>query len=157
MNTDQAREKLLHGELTEKIIGLFYDVYNELGSGFLESVYQRAFLIALEEAGLHSEIEFPIPVHFRSQNVGSFYADISVEKKVILELKVARGIEPIHEAQLLNYLRATDIELGLVFNFGTRAQFRRLRMDNKLKGVKPLQNFGSESDTSVTTEAVLSE
>jgi len=157
MNTDRAGEKLLHGELTEKIIGVFYDVYNELGSGFLESVYQRAFLIALTEAGLQSEIEFPIPVHFRSQNVGSFYADILVERKVILELKVARGIEPIHEAQLLNYLRATDIELGLVFNFGTRAQFRRLRLDNKLKAVKSLQEFDSNSDTRVTTETVLSE
>jgi GxxExxY protein len=157
MNTDRAGEKLLHGELTEKIIGVFYDVYNELGSGFLESVYQRAFLIALTESGLQSEIEFPIPVHFRSQNVGSFYADILVERKVILELKVARGIEPIHEAQLLNYLRATDIELGLVFNFGTRAQFRRLRLDNKLKAMKSLQEFDSNSDTRVTTETVLSE
>jgi GxxExxY protein len=89
MSTDQAREKLLQGELTERIIGVFYDVYNELGSGFLESVYQRAFLIALLEAGIQCETEFPIPVHFRSRNVGTFYADILVEKKVILELKVA--------------------------------------------------------------------
>lgn len=138
MNTDRSKEELLHSGVTEKIIGVFYEVYNELGCGFLESVYRNAMLIALRQRGLHCEAEHPIPVHFRGEQIGSFFADILVEGKVILELKVVRHLEAAHEAQLLNYLRGTDIEVGLLLNFGTRAHFRRFRLDNGLKKPKEI-------------------
>ena len=122
-----------HGQLTEKIIGVFYEVYNELGHGFLESVYEGAMLIALIESGLKTANQVPTPVWFRGRMVGDFKADILVERAVILELKAARALESAHEAQLLNYLRATDIEVGLLLNFGVKPQFRRLAYDNDRK------------------------
>ena len=131
MNTDQHRLK--HGELTEKIIGIFYDVYNELGYGFLESVYEKAMLKALRSAGLQVESQVSVSVWFREEQVGDFYADLVVQGTVILELKAARAIERAHEAQLLNYLKATDIEVGLLLNFGERPEFRRLLFDNERK------------------------
>ena len=124
------------GDLTEKIIGVFYDVYNELGYGFLESVYQEALVMALREAGLAVECQVPVPVWFRRQKVGDFRADMLVEKKVLLELKSSRSIDLGHEAQLLHYLKATEIELGLLLNFGTRPQFRRLLFDNERKEIR---------------------
>ncbi len=124
------------GDLTAKIIGVFYDVYNELGYGFLESVYQEALVMALREAGLAVQCQVPVPVWFRRQKVGDFRADILVEKKVLLELKSSRSIDPAHEAQLLHYLKATEIELGLLLNFGTRPQFRRLLFDNERKKIR---------------------
>ena len=124
------------GDLTAKIIGVFYDVYNELGYGFLESVYQEALVMALREAGLAVQCQVPVPVWFRRQKVGDFRADILVEKKVLLELKSSRSIDPAHEAQLLHYLKATEIELGLLLNFGTRPQFRRLLFDNERKEIR---------------------
>lgn len=130
--TPQKRE-FKHGELTQKIIGVFYEVYNELGHGFLESVYEEAMLIALTERGLRTGQQVPTPVWFRGRKVGDFKADVFVEGAVILELKAARAIEPLHEAQLLNYLRATDIEVGLLLNFGVKPQFKRLAFDNDRK------------------------
>jgi len=124
------------GDVTEKIIGVFYDVYNELGYGFLESVYQEALVMALREAGLAVEYQVPVPVWFRRQKVGDFRADMLVEKKVLLELKSSRSIDLAHEAQLLHYLKATEIELGLLLNFGTRPQFRRLLFDNERKEIR---------------------
>src|SRR5947209_6235126 len=97
---------MLHGDLTGKVLEIFYSVYNELGYGFLESVYRDAMLVALREAGFRAEKEVPIGVWFRGNLVGSFFADIVVEDLVILELKSARAIDPAHEAQTLNYLRA---------------------------------------------------
>ena len=134
MNTDQ--HGLKHGELTEKIIGIFYDVYNELGYGFLESVYEKAMLKALRSAGLEIESQVSAPVWFRGEQVGDFYADLVVEGAVILELKAARRIERAHEAQLLNYLKATDIEVGLLLNFGEHPEFRRLLLDNERKKIR---------------------
>ena len=130
-----TREKrgFKHGELTQKIIGVFYEVYNELGHGFLESVYEEAMLIALNETGLRTGQQVPTRVWFRGRKVGDFKADILVEGAVILELKVARALEPIHEAQLLNYLRATNIEVGLLLNFGVKPQFKRMAYDNDRK------------------------
>jgi GxxExxY protein len=122
-----------HRELTEKIIGVFYEVYNELGHGFLESVYQEATCIALIDSGLKAAQRVPTPVWFRGRMVGDFKADILVEGAVLLELKAARALEPVYEAQLLNYLRATDIEVGLLMNFGVKAQFKRLAFDNDRK------------------------
>ncbi|HWP44997.1 MAG TPA: GxxExxY protein [Blastocatellia bacterium] len=122
-----------HRELTERIIRGFYDVYNELGPGFLESVYQEALVIALAASGLRVERQVAIPVWFRGHQIGEFRADLLVDNAVILELKAARTIERSHEAQLLNYLRATDIEVGLVLNFGPQPQFKRFAFDNRRK------------------------
>ena len=121
---------LKHAELTETIIGIFFDVYNELGYGFLESVYEESLAIALCEAGLTIARQVPIPVWFHGQNVGQFRADILVASSVLLELKSARTLEAAHEAQLLHYLKSTQIEIGLLLNFGARPQFRRLLFDN---------------------------
>ena len=128
MNAD-----LKHRELTQKIIGVFYEVYNELGHGFLESVYQKSLCLALNEAGfmVHSPVD--IPVYFRGRQVGDFEGDVLVEKCVLLELKAVRTLDSSHQAQLLNYLRATDIEIGVLLNFGVKPEFKRLVYDNLRK------------------------
>jgi GxxExxY protein len=125
--------------LTEKIIGVFYEVYNELGFGFLESVYREAMRIALVQVGLRVETEFPVPVSFRGMLVGVFRADLVVEGLVVVELKTADSIGKAHEAQLLHYLRASPMEIGLVMNFGPDARFRRVVMQNARKGRMPAQ------------------
>ena len=122
-----------HEETTEKIIGVFFAVYNELGQGFLESVYEESMAIALREAGLHVVQQAPITVHFRGQLVGDFRADLLVNDEIIVELKAARAIDNAHEAQLMNYLRATRIEVGLLMNFGSKADFKRFIFDNERK------------------------
>lgn len=122
-----------HEALTDKIIGVYYSVYNELGFGFLESVYLKAMSLALHQSGLRVECEVSVPVHFRGEILGEFRADLLVEGVVFLELKCARTIDPSHEAQLLNYLRATNVEIGLLFNFGHKPQFRRLAYSNARK------------------------
>lgn len=127
---------LKHAQLTEKIIGVFYEVYNELGYGFLESTYAQAMLIALQQEGLCASREISIPVWFRGKKVGQYFADLMVDETVLLELKTARIIESAHEAQLLHYLRATEIEIGLLLNFGVRPQFRRLLFDNARKKIR---------------------
>jgi GxxExxY protein len=127
---------LKHSELTEKIIGIFYDVYNELGYGFLESTYAQALVVALEESGFTTAREVPVPVWFRGTKVGQYYADLVVEGVVLLELKAARTLDSAHQAQLLHYLRATTIEVGLLLNFGLRPQFRRLLFDNERKKIR---------------------
>jgi len=124
---------LKYSELTQKIIGVFYDVYNELGHGFLESTYAEALVMALQDSGLNAAREIPVPVWFRGRRVGQYYADLIVEGVVLLELKAARTLESAHEAQLLHYLRATEVEVGLLLNFGLRPQFRRLLFDNERK------------------------
>ena len=133
---ETASEGLKHRDLTEKIIGLFYDVYNELGHGFLEIVYEQSLAIALGEAGIRVDRQVPVAVWFRRHQVGDFRADLLVEGKVLLELKAARTIDQAHEKQLLNYLRATDIEVGLLLNFGVKAQFRRLVYENERKKIR---------------------
>ena len=119
--------------LTERIIRVFYEVYNELGFGFLESVYREAMRIALAEAGFRVEAEVPVPVSFRGTLVGVFRADIVVDGKIIVELKTAESISKAHEAQVLHYLRASEVEVGLVMNFGAVARFRRIEMRNNRK------------------------
>lgn len=125
--------ELKHNEITHKIFGVFFDVYNELGHGFLESVYQRALGLALESAGVKIRSPVKIPVWFRGQRVGQFEGDMLVEEVILLELKVARCLDRSHYAQLLNYLRATDIEVGLLLNFGLKPEFQRLILDNASK------------------------
>jgi GxxExxY protein len=135
--TNTPLPALKHSALTEKIIGVFYDVYNELGHGFLESTYAEALVIALEESGLRAaREEVPVPVWFRGKKVGQYYADLVMEGTVLLELKAARALEAAHEAQLLHYLRATEIEVGLLLNFGLQPQFRRLLFDNQRKQIR---------------------
>ena|SRR5688572_8285755 len=127
------RPELKHKETTHKIIGVFFDVYKELGHGFLESVYQRSLGLALESAGVKIRSPVKIPVWFRGQRVGQFEGDMLVEEVILLELKVARCLDRSHYAQLLNYLRATDIEVGLLLNFGLKPEFKRLILDNASK------------------------
>ena len=124
---------LLHEELTENILGACFEVMNELGSGFLESIYEKALLIALREKGLKADSQKPISVSFRSEAVGDFYADIIVEDQVIIELKTVKSLLPEHQAQVINYLTATGIEVGLLVNFGSsRLEYKRLhRKTNK--------------------------
>jgi GxxExxY protein len=124
---------LKHGELTEKLIGLFFAIHNELGHGFLESVYEQAFSVLLAENGIFFERQIAVPVWFHEKQIGEFRVDLLVERKVILELKTGRDIESAWEKQLLNYLRATEIEVGLLFNFGPNAQFRRYVFENEKK------------------------
>ena len=112
--------------LTRSVIGCGFEVINELGPGFLESVYERAMLVALSDAGLSAKSQAAIDVAFRGQQVGEFFADLLVEEKVIVELKCAASIMPIHEAQVINYLQATGIDVGLILNFGSqKLQYRR--------------------------------
>ncbi len=128
MDTDKHGFK--HKEITEKIIGVFYEVYNELGHGFLESVYEKSMEVALSSMGLKVCCQIEIPVSFRGRCVGIFTADMLVENCVLLELKAARALDSSHHAQLLNYLRATEIEVGLLLNFGLKPDFKRLIFDN---------------------------
>lgn len=114
---------------------MFYDVYNELGHGFLESVYHKSLLVALKEAGLTVHSPVDIPVWFRGHQVGCFEGDILVEQCVLLELKATRTLDSSHKAQLLNYLRATEIEIGLLLNFGVRPELKRLIYDNPRKKI----------------------
>ena len=118
---------LLYEELTGQIIEACFEVINELGAGFLESVYQQALLIALAQKGLRARSQAPISVMFRGQSVGEFYADVLVEDKVIVELKAVSALMPAHQAQVINYLKATGIEVGLLINFGQpRLEYKRL-------------------------------
>jgi GxxExxY protein len=113
-------------DLSEKVLAACFEVMNELGAGFLESVYEKALLIALREKGIGAEAQVPLSVTFRGEKVGEFFADILVEDKIIVELKAAKAMAPEHQAQLINYLRATGIEVGLLINFGpTKLEYRR--------------------------------
>ena len=111
---------LEHEELTEAVIGCAYKVYNKMGFGFLESVYEKCLLIELSQAGLQVERQQAIPVTYEGQTVGEFYADIVVNNKVIVELKSVERLDKAHEIQLVNYLVATGISVGLLINFGAR-------------------------------------
>jgi len=118
---------LLHKEVTGRILEACFEVSNELGAGFLESVYQNALLIALQQKGLQAQPQFPLAVSFRGRVVGQFYADILVEDKVILELKAVTALSPAHQAQVINYVKATGIAVGLLVNFGRpKIEYRRL-------------------------------
>ena len=130
---DADERGLKHRDLTEKLIGIFFEVYNELGHGFLESVYEQAFAVSLAEKQIFFERQVAVPVWYHGQKIGDFRADLLVDRKVIVELKVGRAIEPAWEKQVLNYLRATEIEVGILFNFGPRAEFKRYVFENETK------------------------
>ena len=122
-----------HAELTDRIIRAAHIVANELGEGFLESVYKKSLIVALHEAGLLVEQEIPIPVTFHGVPVGNFFADLIVNKSVILELKADNIITKQAESQLINYLRCTPIEVGLLLAFGDKVRIRRLVFSNTRK------------------------
>ena len=139
MSTDDTDQKQMtgkHVELTERVIGVFYDVYNELGHGFLESVYREAMRLALTQAGLSVKTEVPVPVSFRGVVVGIFRADLIVDACLLVELKAVEQIVRQHESQTMHYLRATAIEVALLMNFGAQPRFKRIVMDNELKKPK---------------------
>ena len=124
---------MLDDELTGAILGACFEVINELGAGFLESVYEKALLIALRDKGLNVASQVPIPVLFRGQPVGEFFADLLVQGRIIVELKAVKNIVPEHMAQVINYLKATGIATGLLINFGNpKLEYRRFsnRTDN---------------------------
>ena len=120
-----AYTKMDINELTERIIGCAYRVHNELGSGFLEKVYENSLKIELEAAGLVVEQQCEVPVQYRGQVVGDFYADLVVAGRVIIELKAVRKLAKEHEVQLVNYLTATGVDDGLLINFGASVDVKR--------------------------------
>ena len=122
-----------HKELSEILIGIFYDVYNALGYGFLEKVYENSFALELKNFGIPYKVQEPIEVFYKGLQVWYYKADIVVDDKIIIELKAAESLCEEHEYQLLNYLRATNIEVGLLFNFGKKAQFKRVAFSNSRK------------------------
>lgn len=125
-----------HEHLSEQVIGVFYTIYNELGHGFLESIYQRAFAVVLAEKGVPFREQAPIQVTYHGVPIGDFKADLVADSKVLIELKAAKALEDAHERQVLNYLKSTELEVALLFNFGPRPQFRRLVLDNELKAAR---------------------
>jgi GxxExxY protein len=128
MNTDFQDTK--HKALTETIIRIYYRVYNKLGYGFLEKVYESAMMIEFRKEGIPALSQSPIKVIYEEEVVGEYYADILVGDKVIIEIKATRALAFEHEEQLLNYLKATDVEVGLLLNFGPKPEIKRKVFDN---------------------------
>ncbi len=122
-----------HSDITEKIIKCFYKVYNTLGYGFLEKVYENALFVELKNSGLYVEKQKQINVFYEKQKVGEYYADLIVSESVIVELKAAEGLCEEHEFQLINYLKATEMEVGLLLNFGKEPEFKRKVFSNSYK------------------------
>ena len=128
--------EILHKDLTNQILKTYYDVYNELGYGFLEKVYQNALFIELKNRGFRVEAEKQIKVFYKNNAVGEYFADLLVNDTVILELKATEVIIKEFEYQLINYLRATEIEVGLLLNFGIKPEFRRKVFSNERKNLR---------------------
>ena len=124
---------LIHKEISKPILRIFYDVYNELGYGFLEKVYQNAMYFELKSQGYKVEAQKQIKVFFKNQLVGEFYADLLIEDTIIVELKACEYLISSHVAQLMNYLKSTQIEVGLLLNFGETPEFKRLVYTNNRK------------------------
>ena len=133
--------ELLHKELSNRIIKCFYNVYNTLGFGFLEKVYENAMMIELTKAGIKAEKQKPIKVHYYDNLVGEYFADIIVEDSIIIELKAATAIVEEHELQLINYLKATELEIGFLLNFGKLPEFKRKIFTNDRKKLKYNESF----------------
>jgi GxxExxY protein len=121
----KADKNFLHAELTERVIACAYDVYNQLGFGFSEKVYENAMMIKIAQKGLEAVQQAPVNVFFEKQLVGEFFPDILVENKIIVELKAVSTLLKAHEAQLVNYLKATGMKVGLLVNFGERLKIVR--------------------------------
>ncbi len=127
---------MLREDITNRIIKGFYTVYNTLGFGFLEKVYEKALYLELISIGLKVERQVPIKVSYKGSDVGDYFADLVVEDLVIIELKAAEGLIEEHELQLINYLKATNIEVGLLLNFGKSATIKRKIFNNNLKSLR---------------------
>ena len=125
--------EILHKELSESILKVFYDVYNELGYGFLEKVYQNAMYLELKSLGFKVEPQRQIKVYYKNEVVGDFFADLLINDVIILELKACDSLVKSHYVQTLNYLKATNIEIGLLLNFGERPEIKRLIFTNNRK------------------------
>jgi len=128
-----SNENYLHNDLTEQIIKAYYIVYNELGYGFLENVYQNGLIFEMKNMNLDVKANYPISVHYKNQIVGNYKADILVNDLVILELKAVESLLKEHEYQLVNYLKATNIEIGLLMNFGNKPDIKRKFYTNDRK------------------------
>lgn len=126
-------EILKHRELTERVIEAFYRVYNVLGYGFLEKVYENALLIELQKMGIQAAAQSPVQVFYDGKVVGEYFSDLLIQDCIIVEIKAAKSVAVEHEAQLLNYLKATKIEVGLLVNFGPKPEIRRKAFDNYRK------------------------
>lgn len=126
---------LIYSEITGKIIKAFYKVYNTLGYGFLEKVYENALALEIKDSGLSVFQQAPIKIYYKDKEIGEYFADLIVENSVIVELKAIENLTEIHEAQLLNYLKATKIEVGLLLNFGAKAEYRRKVFNNNRKNL----------------------
>ncbi len=133
---DANEHERKHWDLCHEIVAVFYSVYNELGHGFLEAVYEEALFIALLEAGFTVERQVPTPIRFRDRTIGHYKSDLVVNSVVLLELKAADTIDKSHIAQILNYLRATEMEVGLHLNFGPKPLFKRFVFENSRKGIR---------------------
>lgn len=127
---------LLHKNLSDTILKIYFEVYNELGYGFLEKVYQNAMYLELKSQGYKVEAQKQIKVYYKSKLVGDYFADLLIEDSIILELKACGCLLDEHKAQLLNYLKATDVEIGLLLNFGTTPEFKRSIYTNDRKKLK---------------------
>ena len=124
---------LLHKSITDKILKVYYEVYNELGYGFLEKVYQNAMYFELKSLGYKVEAQKQIKVYYKKQLVGEYYSDLLVEDKVIVELKSTELLMNAHVAQIINYLKGTSVEVGLLLNFGEQPEFKRFIYTNDRK------------------------
>jgi len=122
--------ELLHKEITEKIIQAYYKVYNTLGYGFLERVYENSMMIELKKMILNADKQYAIKVFYEGEIVGDYFADILVEGTIIIEIKAATQLKKEHMIQLRNYLKATDVEVGLLINFGEKPEFKRIFFEN---------------------------
>ncbi|MFV8355583.1 GxxExxY protein [Flavobacterium sp. XS1P32] len=125
--------EILHKELSEAILKVFYEVYNELGYGFLENVYQNAMYFELKSQGFKVEAQKQIKVYYKNDLVGNFIADLLIDDLIIIELKACDTLVKAHYAQTLNYLKATNIEIGLLLNFGEKPEIKRLIFTNNRK------------------------
>lgn len=133
----QAISLLTDGDLTGRIINVFYRAYDELGYGFVEKVYANTLAIELACAGIAFEREVPVDVYYKGQKVGHYRADFVIERRIVLELKACRAVDDADRRQLLNYLRATSLELGLLLHFGPKPAFKRLIFENRRKHALP--------------------
>ncbi len=122
-----------HSDITRKILEAYFNVYNKLGFGFLEKVYENSMMIELQQLGLYCKNQVPLKVYYNNNVVGDYYADIIVNNVVIVELKAAESLCEEHEIQLVNYLKATDIEVGLLLNFGKKTEFKRKVLTKEYK------------------------
>lgn len=138
--TDQLQKQGVfrgkHADVSDAVIRVFYEVYNELGGGFLESVYHGTMSLALRQAGLLVASEVPIPVCFRGVVAGAFRADLVVEDCLVVELKAVHTLDRMHDAEVVHYLRATSFEVGLILNFGPKAQIQRIVLDTEKKKIR---------------------